>query len=93
MKGKNTENSRNTGHERKKEQINFGFKYDRIFNETNSKIDNYEYALTKSHKQAEQKNKRQQLAPTFVNNINDPYVQTALNYINNDTKPTKTAIT
>ena len=29
----------------------------------------------------------------FVNNINDPYVQTALNYINNDTKPTKTVIT
>ena len=24
---------------------------------------------------------------------NDPYVQTALNYINNDTKPTKTVIT
>ena len=93
VKGKNRENSRNTGHEGKKEQINFGFKYDRIFNETNSKIDNCEYALTKSHKQTEQKDKRQQLAPTFVNNINDPYVQTALNYINNDTKPTKTVIT
>ena len=38
VKGKNRENSRNTGHERKKEQINFGFKYDRIFNETCSGI-------------------------------------------------------
>ena len=81
MKGKNRENSRNTGHERKKEQINFGFKDDRIFNETSSKIDNYEYTFTKSHKQTERKNKRQKLAPTFLNNINDPYVQTALNYI------------
>ena len=48
--------------------------------------------LTIMNKQTEQKNKRQKIAPTFVNNINDPYVQTALNYINNDTKPTKAVI-